>query len=32
MVFRPFKSLYIIAEPGGFDKLSWPNNLNFFNH
>jgi hypothetical protein len=30
MVFRPLKSLYIIAEPPGFDNRLDPNNLNFF--
>jgi hypothetical protein len=30
MVFRPLKSLYIIAEAPGFDKWLHPNNLNFF--
>jgi len=29
-VFRPLKSLYIIAEPPGFDNRLDPNNLNFF--
>jgi hypothetical protein len=30
MVFRPLKSLYIIAEPPDFDNRLDPNNLNFF--
>jgi hypothetical protein len=30
MVFRPLKTLYIIAEPPAFDKWLNPNNLNFF--
>jgi len=29
-VFRPLKSLYIIAELSGFDNRLNPNNLNFF--